>query len=111
MPQQFTSVCLQNSSFLGLAEGEKHKEGIGVSFISVINLSKTQFIWKMFGREFLDLKPGTHIKGLIVSVRFLMVVFVSTSYKKPDQTVWRGRKRNLQNMEPLIMPRFISLIE
>lgn len=41
MPQQFTSVCLQNSSFLGLAEGEKHKEGIGVSFISVINLSKT----------------------------------------------------------------------
>lgn len=43
MPQQFTSVCLQNSLFLCLAaaEGEKHKEGIGVSFISVINLSKT----------------------------------------------------------------------
>lgn len=65
----------------------------------------------MFGREFLDLKPGTHIKGLIVSVRFLMVVFVSTSYEQPDQTVWHGQKRNLQNTELLIMLRFISLIE
>ena len=43
MPQQFTSVCFQNSFFLCLAaaEGEKHKEGIWVSFILVINSSKT----------------------------------------------------------------------